>query len=110
MYAKIIIDQNKYFCKMAAVKNFMLKISHLEIFDIENYLLKIDYKNKEKLDTIAQLINYNFNDYLAKQKPYLTSQQIKELIQQGFYFGAHSKNHPEYQFIDLKEQILPNRR
>lgn len=43
--------------------------------------------------------------FLADKKPYLSLEQIKELQQEGFTFGAHSVNHPLYANISLKEQI-----
>lgn len=71
---------------------------------IEN-ISTISYQNKDLLSELATLMNYNFNDFLITQKPYLTGNQIKSLIKQGFYFGAHSLDHPEYQFITLPEQL-----
>ena len=57
------------------------------------------------LDEIAEIIDLDFNEFLLKKSPYLTSSQITDLIKKGFYFGAHSIDHPEYQYIELKEQI-----
>jgi peptidoglycan/xylan/chitin deacetylase (PgdA/CDA1 family) len=68
-------------------------------------ILSIKYQNKDLLNELAELMDFNYNDFLLKQSPYLTSNQIKTLLKQGFYFGAHSLDHPEYQFIDLKEQV-----
>ena len=68
-------------------------------------LLSIDYKNKESLDDLALQLNFNFSNFLNKEKPYLTSDQIRELINQGFHFGAHSQNHPKYQFLDHPKQL-----
>ena len=42
-------------------------------------------------------------------QPYLTSGQIEKLISQGFAFGAHSIDHPEYRFISENEQIIQTR-
>ncbi len=68
-------------------------------------ILSVQYQNKAVLDEIAKLIQYNFNDYLSNQSPYLNSEQIISLISKGFHFGAHSINHPEYQYIELQEQV-----
>ncbi len=68
-------------------------------------LLKIKYDNKQKLDDLAKLLGYSFRDYLNKTQPYLSSTQIKELINKGFTFGSHSIDHPEYRFIPVSEQI-----
>ena len=38
-------------------------------------------------------------------KPYLSSDQIRELQGSGFEFGAHSIDHPEYRFLPMEEQL-----
>ncbi len=68
-------------------------------------LLKITYSQKESLDTLAELLSVDFKAYLKDFNPYLNQQQIKELIHQGFHFGAHSINHPPYYSISLDEQL-----
>lgn len=73
--------------------------------EIKEKLFVINFNNKEILDDLAKEVNYNFDEYLATKKPYLTSSQIEELIEMGFTIGAHSKNHPLYADISLQEQI-----
>ena len=72
---------------------------------IKKKLLAINYNNKHVLDELASIINFSFNDYLSKYKPYLSSSQIKDLIKRGFTIGAHSKDHPLFSDISTKEQI-----
>jgi len=64
-------------------------------------LLSINYLNKNCLDELAKILEIDFQIYLQKVQPYLTSEQIQNLITQGFDFGAHSIDHP--QFSDLSE-------
>jgi len=68
-------------------------------------LLKAKYSDNCFLDEIAYSIDFSFNHFLRTQQPYLTTEQIKTLIQQGFCFGAHSINHPLYAHLTLKEQL-----
>jgi peptidoglycan/xylan/chitin deacetylase (PgdA/CDA1 family) len=68
-------------------------------------LLSMDYNKKDLLDKLAIKIGVNFRDYLSDQKPYLTTEQIRHLIQKGFTFGAHSIDHPDYRFLTEEEQI-----
>ncbi len=68
-------------------------------------LLKITYQNKEILDNIAPFVEVSFTDYLSEQQPYLTTNQIKELIQNGFSFGSHSVSHPYYNFLTEDNQV-----
>jgi peptidoglycan/xylan/chitin deacetylase (PgdA/CDA1 family) len=73
--------------------------------NVKQYFLSINYQSKYILDEIAHFIEYDFNDFLIHQKPYLSSEQITNLIKQGFYFGAHSIDHPEFKHIQCQEQI-----
>ena len=50
-------------------------------------------------------MGYDFRDYLKDERPYLTSDEIKALIYDGFAFGSHSIDHPEYRLISEEEQI-----
>ncbi len=83
--------------------------NNLSVKDYKRELLKINYSSKTRLDELAEVMNFSFKDYLQKIKPYLTSQQIHELIKKGFTFGAHSVDHPEYRYIPFNEQIKQTR-
>jgi peptidoglycan/xylan/chitin deacetylase (PgdA/CDA1 family) len=81
---------------------------HSRVRDPENAthaLKRIRYDDRQLLDELAQVVGYDFNWYLETQKPYLSSDQISSLVRQGFTFGAHSVDHPEYRFISEEEQI-----
>ncbi|MGQ9720643.1 MAG: polysaccharide deacetylase family protein [Candidatus Jordarchaeum sp.] len=73
--------------------------------DIRKSISRINYNNKILLDKIALILDINLDNYLKKQKPYLTSEQIKELLKNGFSIGAHSIDHPMYANIPFQEQI-----
>ncbi len=68
-------------------------------------LLSVCYYNKEYLDELAALLDVHFPEYLQQHKPYLETGQIKELIAQGFHFGAHSIDHPFYAELSEEEQL-----
>ena len=68
-------------------------------------LLKVSYANRHLLDELGLQLDVHFDDFLQKRSPYLDSNQVRSLIQQGFTFGAHSIDHPEYRFLAEEEQI-----
>ncbi len=101
-----------YRYKASLLINFLIqnpkKISYTKFKNIDiarQQILAVNYQNKHLIDNWAEQVNYSFSAFLEKQKPYLTTEQIKELKQQGFYFGAHSIDHPEYFNLPFKEQI-----
>jgi peptidoglycan/xylan/chitin deacetylase (PgdA/CDA1 family) len=79
--------------------------NNMSLVNYKSELLQIKYDEKTKLDELADILEFNFKDYLEKEKPYLTTQQINELIKSGFTFGAHSIDHPEFRQISYDEQL-----
>ena len=68
-------------------------------------ILKVDYKKRAALERIAEILHMDFQLYLDSEKPYLTSNQVRNLIKQGFTIGAHSIDHPHYSTISLEDQL-----
>ncbi len=77
--------------------------------DFKSAILKINFQNKEVLDEIATLLKFDFDAFLKTEKPYLESNQIKVLMEQGFTIGSHSLDHPLYKDIEEAEQIRQTR-
>ena len=67
-------------------------------------LLHLDHNSVPFIDEAAKLIQIDFKDYLKQYKPYLSSDQIRELIAKGFTFGAHSINHPDFRKLSDSEK------
>ena len=68
-------------------------------------ILSAGISEVEILNEAAQKLEIDFNEFLEKSKPYLTSNQIKNLAGDGFTIGAHSHTHPEFWKITVKDQI-----
>jgi peptidoglycan/xylan/chitin deacetylase (PgdA/CDA1 family) len=72
-------------------------------------LLAVRFADKAILDEIAAFYEVDFNEYLRRNQPYLTTEQVLELASSGFEFGAHSASHPCFSEISVenqKEEIL----
>jgi peptidoglycan/xylan/chitin deacetylase (PgdA/CDA1 family) len=68
-------------------------------------ILDIQYDQMNMLDSIAELLDINFETFLKIRKPYMTTEQLKDLQSKGFEIGAHSVDHPVYSSLDLDEQL-----
>ena len=97
-----LLRENKKSFDQSALNRW---VAENQIRDIESWLLLVDYAHQKKLDEFASRIGYDFRSYLDSVQPYLTAQQIEKLISDGFHFGAHSVDHPEYRFIPFQDQI-----
>ena len=80
-------------------------IDFFQTEDVVARLLAIKHQEQEQLNQFAKYIDFNFNAFLEKEQPYLNKAEVLELKQQGFDFGAHSANHPEYQYIPIEDQL-----
>jgi peptidoglycan/xylan/chitin deacetylase (PgdA/CDA1 family) len=56
------------------------------------------------IDELARSLEVDFEDYLRREQPYLTSSQIQELARDGFEFGAHSDRHPLFPELTVEQQ------
>ena len=61
------------------VKKILLKMG-LSFSKLYEGVLKVDYKRKEALDEIAEVLLVDIQRYLNEKQPYLTSSQIEQLI------------------------------
>lgn len=77
--------------------------------DIEVCLLGLEHYEDRVLDEIAVTLNLDFREYLALTQPYITSDQVKQMITQGFVIGAHSIDHPRYSSLSLDQQLHQTR-
>jgi len=83
----------------------ILKTHKYSTNDLHKSILSINYENLFLLDLIANEIGISFREYLEISKPYLTSNQVKELLSAGFSIGSHSRDHPYFQKLKLSEQL-----
>ncbi len=68
-------------------------------------LYRVSYKDASIIDRLAKLFDISFADVLEQQAVYITSEQIREMISDGFYFGGHSMDHPNYSELNVDKQI-----
>jgi peptidoglycan/xylan/chitin deacetylase (PgdA/CDA1 family) len=68
-------------------------------------ILGLGYEQQNLLDSIAELLEIDFDTFLKIRKPYMTKEQLKELQSQGFQIGSHSIDHPWYSSLKLDEQL-----
>ena len=54
------------------------------------------YSDGSLIDELAAFFEIDFEDYLRRQRPYLTTEEVKDLARWGFEIGAHSASHPYF--------------
>ncbi len=110
------IDNKDLFYRMkASLIVSQIESSNKEFFEIDGEkhhiqqliqsVLKLGYKDVDEFEKFANYFEIDFSEFLKNQQPYLSSSQINEMIADGFTFGAHSLNHPDYRQLPINAQL-----
>jgi peptidoglycan/xylan/chitin deacetylase (PgdA/CDA1 family) len=67
-------------------------------------LKALRFADEHIIDDIARFCEVDFDDYLRRAQPYLTTTQVLELFHGGFAIGAHGYNHPHFHEMALEDQ------
>ncbi|PTT35618.1 hypothetical protein DBR28_12115 [Chryseobacterium sp. HMWF028] len=79
--------------------------TNAERYLLQKTILKINYQEKDTLDWLAEKLEIDFKAYSKEYKPYLSTEELKELTRKGFGISSHSWDHPKYGDLSLKEQV-----
>ncbi|MFO7669622.1 MAG: polysaccharide deacetylase family protein [Bacteroidales bacterium] len=74
--------------------------------DLKSRILAIPYHKRHIIDQIAEFVEVDLNKIFGNFIPYLTSNQVSELIHNGFTIGSHSIDHARFIELSLVEQIM----
>lgn len=72
--------------------------------DILQSITSLNFHQQQLVNEIADTIGLNIKEHLQQHPLYLTSAHIKTMIGEGFYFGGHSWEHPNYKELSVDEQ------
>lgn len=70
----------------------------------------IDQTTAGVLNLLAPILGVDFDDYLKRHQPFLRSEQLGELVQNGFTLGGHSWDHPYYRLLSVPDQVAQTER
>ncbi len=73
--------------------------------DIVASIRGIRFSDRAILDEIAAIVGLDFDAFLSEKKPFMSSEQIRQLMADGFEIGAHSINHPHYKHLDADARL-----
>ncbi len=68
-------------------------------------ILLTPYQKRHLIDDCLELVDFDAQQYLKLQQPFITKAQIQEMISDGFYFGGHTMHHPPLNQIEFKDQL-----
>ena len=77
-----------------------------DLRDLKSFLRwikSLQYEDEETIEGVCGILGLDLDEYLAIQRPYLSSGQVRRLVSDGFTIGGHSKNHPRLGRLTDKE-------
>jgi peptidoglycan/xylan/chitin deacetylase (PgdA/CDA1 family) len=83
---------------------FRYKVSLLINTLQDKSLLSLKYRDIGLINQLAIEKGIDFQHFLHTYQPYLSTDDIHGLINDGFSIGAHSIDHPEFNQISIQEQ------
>lgn len=81
------------------------RLSIADFSDFKQAILGVKHGEAAFLKMLEQRLDLDFQAYCQRQPIYLSSEEIRSLIAQGFSIGSHSIDHPLYKDLDTAEQI-----
>lgn len=66
--------------------------------------MSLTYADQNIINEIGRETQIDFERYLKKVAPYMTAEEIKQLVSQGYSVGGHSHDHPLYQKYSPKSK------
>ncbi|MEM9722476.1 MAG: polysaccharide deacetylase family protein [Bacteroidota bacterium] len=77
----------------------------LPLHKLSSLILALPYQKRFMLDQIAETLHLDFSTFLNRERPYMSSDQIQKLIEDGFSLGGHSESHPYFSELTVEEQV-----
>lgn len=84
---------------------FILSLKNTDRSILQKKILSVNYQQKDILDRLAEKLEVDFQAYSKKHKPYVSTEELKELTRKGFGISSHSWDHPKYGGLSLAEQM-----
>ncbi len=106
-YISIIISnlKSKNYEKSSLDKiSEIFSFSYHNIEEFKQKFTNIKYTERGKVNDVLNFLNINIEAYLKSHKPYITKEQIQEMVDDGFYFGGHTMTHPPLIQLSYEEQ------
>lgn len=73
--------------------NNALDIKLVEAKDFKRWIMALGPMDEPVIDMAAKMLGLDIKEYLSRRQPYLSSQQIMDLYEDGFIIGAHTRAH-----------------
>ena len=74
--------------------------------EARKWLLGLGYADAARIDQACEALEISIPTFLRERQPYMTRAQIRQLHDEGFTIGAHTRDHPELHRLDDWQQVV----
>jgi peptidoglycan/xylan/chitin deacetylase (PgdA/CDA1 family) len=106
-YISVIINhlKDKNYTKEALdTIGSIFNFSYISTDDFIAKFKNIRFSDRNKITEVLNYLKIDIQQYLKTQKPYISKEQIQEMVDHGFYFGGHTMSHPPLEQLSFEEQ------
>ncbi len=89
----------------SAEKNKAAELLHCSRSELRQRLLRISYVEREITDQVAGAWGISFDAYMKDHPVYMSSIQIKKMLEEGFELGSHGIDHPMFSLLKKRTTI-----
>jgi peptidoglycan/xylan/chitin deacetylase (PgdA/CDA1 family) len=82
----------------------LLDFKYESIEEFKKKFFGLNYFKRNKVEAILDYLKIDKKEYLKNNELYITSNEIKEMINDGFYIGGHTMSHPPLKLLSIDEQ------
>jgi peptidoglycan/xylan/chitin deacetylase (PgdA/CDA1 family) len=100
-----LLDRNEYTQTQLECCNAIFPDNIVSGKSLKEAILTIGYFEREKADRALEILGFDLHGYLQEAKPYMTTTQIEDLYNKGFYIGSHSIDHAPLSKLNFQEQL-----
>lgn len=98
----LLIHQARMDCRVREKLARFLKISENQL---ESSLRMIGWNQRSLLDALATEAEMDYKSYLRAKPVYMSTEEIKDLLEQGFDVGAHSPEHMAFEEMNPEQMM-----
>jgi hypothetical protein len=81
------------------------KNNHIDPKNFKDDILFLSEKSERTLNKIADILNFDFESYLKNKRPFVTNENLENLVKDGFTLGGHGIDHQHFFKLNIEKQI-----
>lgn len=100
---KILVMDKKVLPSLMSLISERFDIYFNEEKAIYQWMSSLDYSDFDDIEKLCYVLEVDKNNFLSKNKPYMTTEEIVQLNNDGFTIGSHGLIHQKFSSLTINE-------